>query len=41
METAGGGAGTLPQLVRDAFFLANGKLGVAAQVFVQGARPWV
>ncbi|KOO33804.1 hypothetical protein Ctob_005866 [Chrysochromulina tobinii] len=41
METAGGGAGTLPQLVRDAFFLINGKLGVAAQVFVKGARPWV
>ena len=41
METAGGGAGTLPQVVRDAFFLANGKLGVAAQVFVKGARPWV
>jgi len=41
METAGGGAGTLPQFVRDAFFLANGKLGVAAQVFVKGARPWV
>ena len=41
IETAGGGAGTLPQLVRDAFFLINGKLGVAAQVFVKGARPWV
>ena len=41
METAGGGAGTLPQLVRDSFFLINGKLGVAAQVFVKGARPWV
>ena len=41
METAGCGAGTLPQFVRDAFFLANGKLGVAAQVFVKGARPWV
>lgn len=41
METAGGGPGTLPQAVRDAFFLTNGKLGVAAQVFVKGARPWV
>ncbi len=41
METAGGGAGTLPQIVRDAFFFANGKLGIAAQVFVKGARPWV
>ena len=41
VETAGGGPGTLPQLVRDGFFLANGKLGVAAQVFVKGARPWV
>ena len=41
METAGGGAGTLPQAVRDAFFLVNGKLGIAAQVFVKGARPWV
>ena len=41
METAGGGPGTLPQIVRDAFFFANGKLGVAAQVFVKGARPWV
>lgn len=41
METAGGGPGTLPQFVRDAFFLVNGKLGVAAQVFVKGARPWV
>jgi len=41
VETAGGGPGTLPQVVRDAFFLANGKLGVAAQVFVKGARPWV
>ena len=40
-ETAGGGPGTLPQAVRDAFFLTNGKLGVAAQVFVKGARPWV
>ena len=35
------GPGTLPQIVRDAFFLTNGKLGVAAQVFVKGARPWV
>lgn len=41
METAGGGPGTLPQIVRDAFFFTNGKLGVAAQVFVKGARPWV
>ena len=41
VETAGGGPGTLPQLVRDAFFLVNGKLGVAGQVFVKGARPWV
>ena len=41
METAGGGPGTLPQIVRDAFFFVNGKLGVAAQVFVKGARPWV
>ena len=41
METAGGGPGTLPQIVRDAFFLVNGKLGVAAQVYVKGARPWV
>jgi salicylate hydroxylase len=41
VETAGGGPGTLPQLVRDAFFYVNGKLGVAAQVFVKGARPWV
>jgi len=41
METAGGGPGTLPQAVRDALFLTNGKLGVAAQVFVKGARPWV
>ena len=41
VETAGGGPGTLPQFARDAFFLANGKLGVAAQVFVKGARPWV
>ena len=41
VETAGGGPGTLPQFVRDAFFLTNGKLGVAGQVFVKGARPWV
>ena len=41
VETAGGGPGTIPQFVRDAFFLVNGKLGVAAQVFVKGARPWV
>lgn len=41
VETAGGGPGTLPQFVRDAFFFTNGKLGVAAQVFVKGARPWV
>jgi len=41
VETAGGGPGTLPQVVRDAFFFTNGKLGVAAQVFVKGARPWV
>ena len=41
VETAGGGPGTLPQIVRDAFFFTNGKLGVAAQVFVKGARPWV
>ena len=41
METAGGGPGTLPQIVRDAFFFVNGKLGIAAQVFVKGARPWV
>jgi len=27
--------------LRDAFFFVNGKLGVAAQVFVKGARPWV
>ena len=31
----------LPQIVRDAFFFTNGKLGVAGQVFVKGARPWV
>ena len=41
VETAGGGPGTLPQIVRDAFFYVNGKLGLAAQVFVKGARPWV
>ena len=34
-------ARALPQIVRDAFFFTNGKLGVAAQVFVKGARPWV
>ena len=28
----------LPQIVRDAFFFTNGKLGVAAQVFVKGVR---
>lgn len=41
METAGGGEGTLPQFVRDAFFYGNGKLGVAGQVYLKGARPWV